>query len=117
MNKRKVGDFYEIQACEYLHTIGYEIVKKNFRFKNEEIDLIALDKKTLVFVEVKYRAKTLFNPFNSINHKKIKYLRSCANHFIETNKDFQRHYARFDIVVFKSTAKGELSIDHLKNAF
>ena len=55
MNKRSVGDNYEVVAMEYLIQNGIRMVKKNYRNRFGEIDLIGYDGDTLVFFEVKYR--------------------------------------------------------------
>ena len=54
-NKRQVGTEKENLAAEYLKKKGYFIIEKNYRVRQGEIDLVAKDRDTLVFVEVKYR--------------------------------------------------------------
>lgn len=54
-NKRAVGSRYEEETAAFLQKNGYRILEKNFRDRRGEIDLIAKDGRTLVFVEVKYR--------------------------------------------------------------
>ena len=56
MNKRDVGTFYEDIAAEYIRNNGGKIVKRNYRSRQGEIDIIARDGDYLCFVEVKYRA-------------------------------------------------------------
>jgi len=48
-----LGKYGEDLACEFLKSQGYQILKRNFREKYGEIDIIAREKETLVFVEVK----------------------------------------------------------------
>lgn len=55
MNQRKLGSDKEAVAAAYLKEKGYCIVEKNYRVRQGEIDLVAKDRDTLVFVEVKYR--------------------------------------------------------------
>lgn len=55
MNKRAVGAAYEAKAAKYLEGLGYRILERNYRCRTGEIDLIAMNKGYLVFVEVKYR--------------------------------------------------------------
>ena len=54
-NKRETGTRYEEQAAAYLRSLGYRILTHSFRCRLGEIDLVAEDHATLVFVEVKYR--------------------------------------------------------------
>ena len=59
-NKRQTGSFYEDRAAEYLESIGYDILCRNFYGKGGEIDIVAKDNETLVFVEVKYRSSVRY---------------------------------------------------------
>ena len=54
-NNRETGSHYERLAGAYLEQEGYEILEYNYRCKTGEIDIIAKEGQTLVFVEVKYR--------------------------------------------------------------
>ena len=55
MNKRLVGSAHEEQAAAFLRGQGMQILFRNYRCRVGEIDLIARDGDTLVFIEVKYR--------------------------------------------------------------
>ena len=55
-SRRAVGTHYEEEAARYLEQQGYQILERNFFSRYGEIDLIAKDEDTLVFVEVKYRS-------------------------------------------------------------
>lgn len=54
-NRRKLGEAYEQLACDFLRQKGMRILETNFRVRQGEIDIVAHDRTTLVFVEVKYR--------------------------------------------------------------
>ena len=54
-NKRRTGGCYEAAAAVYLEKQGLVILRKNYRCRSGEIDLIARDGRYLVFIEVKYR--------------------------------------------------------------
>lgn len=56
MNNRKTGAEAEERAAEYLSQMGMRIVKRNFRCRQGEIDIIGYHKGYLVFLEVKYRS-------------------------------------------------------------
>ncbi len=66
------GLYYEGIVCLFLKKQGYKIIDRNFRGrKRREIDIVAKDKDTLVFVEVKARREhTVFSPLNAIDEKK-----------------------------------------------
>lgn len=58
MNRRATGAEWEAQAAAYLADRGMEIVERNFRCRQGEIDLIGYHQEYLVFVEVKYRSSS-----------------------------------------------------------
>ena len=55
MNKRQLGQENEYLALKYLTNKGYKIIKRNYRCKLGEIDLIAKKDDRIIFIEVKYR--------------------------------------------------------------
>lgn len=101
MNKRfnKItGDYGEEIARKYLVNNGYKIVKTNYKNKIGEIDIIAYDKDTLVFVEVKYRKDDFFGlPREAVNYAKQLKIRRVAMVFINQNKLFDKS-VRFDVI-------------------
>ncbi|MBU1122585.1 MAG: YraN family protein [Candidatus Omnitrophota bacterium] len=80
MNKNlEIGYNGELIAAKYLREKKYEIIERNYRNKYGEIDLIAWDKKALVFVEVRTKVGQQFgSPEDSINWKKINKLKRNA---------------------------------------
>ena len=77
----KKGKGFEDIACEYLTSLGYRILHRNFYCKGGEIDIIALDGDVLVFVEVK-GTTTKLNPAERINYKKLQRIYKCAEEFL-----------------------------------
>jgi len=80
LNKNlEIGYNGELIAAKYLREKKYEIIERNYRNKYGEIDLIAWDKKALVFVEVRTKVGQQFgSPEDSINWKKINKLKRNA---------------------------------------
>lgn len=95
---------WEEHACKYLAEKGYRIVKRNFRYgKVGEIDIVAYDDQTLVFVEVKARNNYAYgSPEESVNGRKQAQLKRVARMYYSVNK-LEDHPCRFDVV----------AIDHL----
>lgn len=62
MSKLQFGLAGEQIAVDFLQNKGYKILERNFRIKGGEVDIIALDKQTLVFVEVKTRSSHEYGP-------------------------------------------------------
>lgn len=89
MNKRKIGNKYEIIAKNYLLSNGYKILRQNFYYKGGEIDLIAAKGKSLYFVEVKYRKNSNFGyAIESISNKKLLNIYKGINLFLNNCEFF-----------------------------
>lgn len=72
MKNLVIGRLGEMIARKYLQNKGYKIISQNYRTRYAEIDLIACDKKTLVFVEVRTKVREQFGmPEESLNRKKL----------------------------------------------
>lgn len=79
MQNISLGKLGERIAANYLTSQGYKIIEMNFRKRWGEIDVVALDKSTLVFVEVKTRMESdRITPEESITPKKVASLKSTA---------------------------------------
>ena len=77
-----LGSFGENAASGYLSSLGYRILERNFKKRYGEIDIVALDGKILVFVEVKTRKGDKFGlPEESITPWKIQTLIKSAHYY------------------------------------
>jgi putative endonuclease len=95
---RSKGQEGENIAFSYLRQRGYHVMDRNYRCPCGEIDLIAKDGETLVFVEVKTRHSTIFGqPEEAVDFKKRKKMSAVALWYIEEKK-INNYYARFDVV-------------------
>src|SRR3989344_4703936 len=82
MEKRQVGALGEKIALSLLRSKGYKILKKNFHTRFGEIDIVAQDGDTLVFVEVKTRHGRAFGlPEEAVGKKKIRHLEKASQLF------------------------------------
>ncbi len=116
MNKAyELGKQGEEIATEFLINKGFKILKRNWHFGRLELDIIAIDGDTLVFVEVKTRSTNyLVKPELSISNKQQSFLIKAANAFIESHSyDME---ARFDIVSIVVHPQGK-EIKHIDEAF
>lgn len=112
MNNRKSGIDGENTAAEYLKKQGYIILERNFSTKIGEIDIIAQDKDTIVFVEVKARENTKFGqPIESITQQKVHSIIRTAQWYLTAKRKYNSP-CRFDVV---EILRGEVT--HTKNAF
>lgn len=82
----RYGKFGELLAFKLLKNAGYKILQKNFRCSLGEIDIIALDKDVLVFVEVKTRwSKRYGKPEEAVDLRKLKKIKLVAEYFLRLN--------------------------------
>ena len=110
-NKLK-GDFGEEKAAKYLKKQKYKIIKRNFKNKLGEIDIIAKQKDVVVFVEVKTRTDESFGfAAEAVDSKKQQKIRNVA--LLYTQKHNISNF-RFDVVeVYIKDDR----INHIINAF
>ena len=117
----KQGEDAEAACCKYLKSQGLKLVDKNFNCRAGEIDIIMLDKKTLVFVEVRFRKNNTFGGgLESVTYSKQKKLRQTAELYLQQNN--QHKNARFDVVSMSKNTQTKLNkqiytFDWVTNAF
>jgi putative endonuclease len=114
MNKREVGSNEEELAAKYLAGKGYFIIQKNYRVRQGEIDIVARDGETIVFVEVKYRKNgSAGHPLEAVNVSKQRQICKTALFYLNQNKiNPEVTPIRFDVVGILGT-----EITHIENAF
>lgn len=100
-NNRKLGSAQETRAVIELERLGYKILQTNFRCRIGEIDLIALHKGYLVFVEVKYR-KSAGSGYaaEAVHWKKQQVISRVADYYIRTHCR-KVPPCRFDVAAFE----------------
>ena len=111
-----LGALAEDRAEKFLKALGYKILQRNYKTKLGEIDIIAKDKDTFCFVEVKCRASDKFGKgFDAVTGKKQEQVAKAALNYLKENKLLNKS-ARFDIVSLDSSGREE-KITLIKNAF
>ncbi len=116
MDKQRLGKQGESLAARHLQSKGYRIIARNFRTRNGEIDLIATNRNTLVFIEVKTRIGNLYGePLESITPWKIRALIRTANFFQSFHPELPQSQ-RIDAIAIEldSTSK-LLKLEHIEN--
>jgi putative endonuclease len=109
------GKWGEEEAVRLLRQKGLEIICLNWRFLHLEIDIVAMEKNTLVIVEVKTRGSDAFGePELFVNKTKQKKLIRAANHYLEQNR--LTNEVRFDVIGIVKN-KNEMRTKHIPNAF
>lgn len=117
--RKELGELAEAVAASHLRRKGYQILVQNYRCRYGEIDLIAFDGQTLVFVEVRAKATASFGkPEESIGFSKQRKIRAVARHYLVTK--WQRgSRCRFDVIAVEFDASREkvTRLEHIENAF
>jgi putative endonuclease len=114
--RRARGQEGEREAEKFLSARRYGILAKNYRSPFGEIDLIALDRYTIVFVEVRTHTGEAFgDPLESVNLRKQRQVAKTALHYLSRNRLFDRE-ARFDVIGIR-WQEGKPHLTHVKGAF
>ena len=118
MNKREKGSYYESLACEYLTESGADIVFRNFRSREGEIDIIARDGRYLSFIEVKYRAGIRFGTAEeAVDIRKQRVICRVSDFYRRRFGIGDDCAMRFDVVAVKVDENEAVHIIWHKNAF
>ena len=113
---RTLGQRGEQSAARYLRRKGYRIVARGQREGRSEIDLVAVDGRTVVFVEVKTLASAeLGHPAEAVTPDKQRALTRGALAFLKRH-DLLEYASRFDVVAI-TWAGPKPKIEHIQNAF
>jgi len=104
-------------ACRHLMRRGFDILARRYRGRSGEVDIVALEKDTLVFVEVKTRRSREFGePWEFVDWQKQQILRRTAEEFIADN-DLGEYTYRFDIVAVVASESSRPEVTLYRNAF
>ncbi|MEM1112056.1 MAG: YraN family protein [Pseudomonadota bacterium] len=110
---RDLGDQFEERAANWLLERGWQIVQRNYSTRLGELDIVALDDSTLVFVEVKARSHSHFaGAAAAVGHAKQRKLLRAAKAFLRHYPQHANRPCRFDVIAFEPR---QSSADHRLN--
>ena len=113
MHSVDLGKKGEEQAAAALEAAGMEIIAKNVRSRQGEVDIVAVDGETIVFVEVKaWSVYGMEDLQYGLNLKKQRKIIETAKYFLSINRKYSRMAIRFDVIFVKKD-----SVTHLASAF
>jgi putative endonuclease len=116
--KDAVGRFGEDVAAERLQQSGMTVRARNWRCAEGEIDIVAVDGDTLVFVEVKTRSSLAYgDPAEAVSLAKTARLRRLAVRYLAEHADDYLAQVRFDVVSVLRRTPGGPVVRHLRGAF
>jgi putative endonuclease len=111
----ELGNKGEDIAASYLEELGYKIIKRNWRYGKDEIDIIAETGNFIVFAEVKTRSSSYFgDPEDAVDNQKQRFMVRAADAYVNQKEiDLE---VRFDIIsiIFD---RGKQTIRHIEDAF
>ncbi len=113
----KLGRLGEDLAANALKSDGYRIAERNVKVYKREIDIVAVDGETLVFIEVKTRGDHSFGKsLEAVDKKRRERLRKAGELYVMTKK-LGKASIRFDVVTVDFTDDPEGKVEIIKNAF
>lgn len=114
-----MGAWGEALAANYLQKKKYRLIATNYRCRYGEIDLIAANKKYLVFVEVKLRKSARFaNAFEFVDKRKQERLRTTAQMYLSQNPtELQPRFDVIEIYAPEGVQTKSPTINHMEDAF
>ncbi|WP_315795317.1 YraN family protein [Paenibacillus sp. BIC5C1] len=119
LTRQQKGRLGEESACDWLQEHDYRILKRNWRCRSGEIDIVASHEGMIVFIEVRSRSGTgLYGtPQESVDIRKMQQVRATASVYLQMTGE-TNDQIRFDVIaVMLDKAGGTVSIDHIINAF
>lgn len=115
LEKKELGRAGEDRAARHLEKQGYRILERNFRAPYGEIDLIAMHRGELVFVEVKTRASVAYGaPELAVNPRKQERMVKAALGYIKY-RNLHQVPCRFDVVAISTSSEKEIEV--IQHAF
>ena len=113
--RRLLGRSGEDRASRHLSSLGYRVLERNYRTRHGEIDIIALDRDTVVFVEVKTRTGAAFGaPELAVDRRKQGRMVKAALGYLK-QKQLHQTACRFDVVAIRGAGAEEIEL--IQNAF
>ncbi len=112
----KLGAFGEEAASAYLKKRGYQIIQKNFRCRAGEIDIIAADGETIVFIEVKTRRTLTYGlPCEAVTPLKRQHIKRVISYYVLL-KGLSEKQLRIDVMELYIKEE-KVYIHHIEDAF
>ena len=115
MSNISVGKIGEDLASKYLRTHGYQIIARNFKARYGEIDIVAIDHKVVVFVEVKTRIDESFGtPEEAVTPRKLREVIQTAEYFMVAHPELPSAM-RIDVIGIRLSEGRQAYFNHLKS--
>ncbi len=115
--RRVVGDAGEEAVARWYERGGFEVLARNWRVREGELDLVARRADTIVFCEVKTRRDDRYGqPFEAVTARKQARIRGLAMQWLATVGE-HADVLRFDVASVRPDGRGEWLVDVIDGAF
>ena len=116
-SRDELGHRGEEEAVRYLKKLGYRIIGRRERVLRGDIDIVALDGRTVVFVEVRSRSDTVHgHPAETVGVHKQRRIAQLAAAYIRRHR-LEDQSVRIDVIAVTFQADGPPVVEHYQNAF
>lgn len=117
LDTRALGRFGEDLAEQYLVRAGFRILARNVHLRHAELDLVALDRTTLVFVEVRLRSSARFGSgAESVDARKRRRIVAAAAELLARGELPRAPRIRFDVIAVDA-GRDPPELEHFRDAF
>ncbi len=114
--RKQKGDLGEQAAVHELKRMGYKILERNFRVRNGELDIIALDNDVLAIIEVKTRSNEIYGSAEeAVDSRKLNHMLNAINIYL-TKKNLHEMPVRIDVVTVDLADGENIRVEVIKNA-
>lgn len=114
-SRQRTGNLGEQITATFLAGQGFRILERNFRVRYGELDIVAVDGATLVFVEVKTRSSRVFGiPEEAVTPRKVSLMEKAIHAYVAT-RPVLRGPMRIDVVAVELSPAGQPVIRHHRN--
>ena len=115
----EIGKIGENLVADYLKSKGYTVIKRNYKDRYGEVDIIAEDKENLVFVEVKTRSENaIVSGFEAVDEKKKRLIQNEAVMFTKRLKtELEPRIDVAEVIKYEVSGKEKWKLNYIKNAY
>jgi putative endonuclease len=118
MDRADLGRTAEQIAAEHLRRHGLEVLTRNFRRRNGEIDIVAREGEVLAIVEVRTRSSELFGGgAASVDGWKRHKIIRATQQLLQQQQDLARLRVRFDVIVVHGADSAHPRVEWIQHAF
>jgi len=116
LTRQLLGKEAEAAAERFLHQKGYRIIDRNVRIGRGELDIVARERETLIFVEVKARRTNQYGGVaHAVTARKERQLIQLAARYLARHR-LEHQPCRFDVLLYDAGASVPI-LEHIENAF